>query len=227
MPDPDPSPRPSSPEPPSDELLLAAVERAARHRAKDTPAVPAWAILDHLAIPRRSGPARHVRAGLDALHAAGWLDRSRLHGIPTWELTDSGRRHLLWIQRSGEKPPLPESPQHRAWRNATTAAHQEIDRFCGDLRELIQAANLLLDATPPPPSDAWFMLAERLRRACRLVGSASHCMYEWAEPDDAQADVDDALDPADMKLPQSERIQRRALRAGRRNIGLWRDIRRP
>jgi hypothetical protein len=24
------------------------------------------------------------------------------------------------------------------------------------------------------------------------MGSATHCLYEWAEPDDATADIDDA-----------------------------------
>jgi hypothetical protein len=222
MPHAHPDQHATPPKPPSEELLLAAIERAARHRDKATPAVPVWAILDHLAIARRSGAARHVRAQLEELTAAGQLQRSRLHGIPTWELTPSGRDRLRHAQRSGAPPSLPESPQHRAWRNARTAAQQEIERFREDLHELIQSAALLLDATPPPPSDAWFELAESLRRACRRVGSAGHCLYEWAEPSDALADIDNGLEPSDAKLQPSERIQRQALRAGRRNIGLWR-----
>jgi hypothetical protein len=222
MPHPHPDPHATPPKPPSDELLLAAVERAARHRATAIPAVPVWAILDHLAIARRSGPARHVRAQLETLRAAGQLQRSRMHGIPTWELTDSGRARLRRAQRSSKPPTLPESPQHRAWRNARTAAQQEIERFRGELHQLVQNADQLLDASSPPPSDAWFELAESLRRACRRVGSASHCLYEWDEPSDARADLDNGLDPSDVKLQPSARIQRQALRAGRRNIGLWR-----
>jgi hypothetical protein len=222
MPNPHPDPQATPPQPPSEELLLAAIERAARHRANAIPAVPVWAILDHLAIPRRSGPARHVRAQLNTLSAAEQLQRSRLHGMPTWELTDSGRARLRRAQRSSAPPVLPESPQHRAWRNARTVAHHEIERFRGDLHELIQSAALLLDVSPPPRSDAWFELAESLSRACRRVGSASHCLHEWAEPTDALADLDNGLEPGDAKLQPSERRQRQALRAGRRNVGLWR-----
>ncbi|MGO9322391.1 MAG: hypothetical protein ACLQBY_16540 [Solirubrobacteraceae bacterium] len=206
---------------PSDELVLAAVERAGRHQARDTPAVPVWAILEHLAVPRRSGAARHVRERLGALHAAGWLERSRRHSVPTWALSDAGLAHLRRARRDGALPALPESPQHRAWRDARTAAAQEIERFRASVRERVARAALLLDAEEPPHSDAWLELAEELQRACRRLGSASHCLYEWVEPDDAHADVDEHVEPADEQLDPSERAVRRARRAGRRNIRLW------
>ena len=41
---------------------------------------------------------------------------------------------------------LPESPQHRAWRNARTAAAQELERFRASLHERLRHAELLLDA---------------------------------------------------------------------------------
>ncbi len=93
------------------------------------PAVPVWAILEHLALRPRSATARHVRARLEALHAAGSLDCVRRHGVTTWALTSSGRRRVRRAVRGGELPPLPESPQHRAWRNARVAAAQELERF--------------------------------------------------------------------------------------------------
>jgi hypothetical protein len=225
MPDPDREPRTKPAGAPCDELILAAVDRAARHRGRKTPAVPVWAILDHLALARRSAGARHVRSRLSALHAAGSLESSRRHGIATWELTDTGRRRLQRVQRAGGLPALPESPQHRAWRNASTAAAQEIERFRAGLREQLREAALLLDADPPPRSDDWFELADALQRAGRRVGSASYCLHEWAEPDDARADLDDGLDPADELFEQSKRVRRRALRAGRRNVTLWDDVR--
>lgn len=226
MPDPDRRPRATHPEPPRDELVLAAIERAGRHRAKATLAVPVWAILDHLDVARRSATARHIRSRLEALEAAGSLARSRRHGVPTWELTSSGRRRLQLARGAGGLPALPESPQHRAWRNARTAAAQEIERFRAGLREQLHEAELLLEADPPPQSDAWLELAETLQRSCRRVGSASHCLHEWAEPDDARADIDEGLHPTDAQLDPSERVHRRALRAGRRNIGSWGDPRR-
>jgi|HubBroStandDraft_3_1064219.scaffolds.fasta_scaffold22799_2 hypothetical protein len=208
---------------PSDELVLAAIERAARHRARDTPAVPVWAIFEHLAVPQRSAAARHVRARLDALHTAGQLERSRRHGVATWALTDAGLRRLRPARRGGGVPALPQSPQHLAWQVAHTAAAQEIERFRASLRERLDDAALLLDAREPPHSDVWLELAEELQRACRRVACASHCLNEWTEPDDGRADVDELLDPGDVELDPARRARRRARRAGRRNIRLWND----
>jgi hypothetical protein len=223
MPSPRRKPRPSAPAPPSDELVLAAVERAGRHQAHDKPAVPVWAILDHLALARRSSAARFVRARLDALLAAGALERGSRHGVPTWALTRSGERRLRHARASASVPALPESPQHRAWRNARTVAAAELERFRLGLRERVKQAELLLDAAQPPHSDAWLELAEELQRACRRVASASHCLYEWVEPDEEHADVDEHVEPADAGLDEDERARRRARRAGRRNMRLWDD----
>ena len=80
---------------------------------------------------------------------------------------------------------------------------------------------MLLDAAPPPHSDAWLELAEELQRACRRLASASHCLYEWAEPDDTRADIDTHDEAGDRRLAPAQRRLMRARRAGRRNIRLW------
>jgi hypothetical protein len=216
-----PQPATTPPDPASDELLLAAVERAARHRARDTPAVPMWALLEHLAIPRRSVAARHACAKLEALEASGDLQRSRRRGVATWELTDAGLRRLRGDGSVDWGAQLPESPQHRAWRNARALAAQEVERFRAQLRASLEDAARELDAQPPPHSDAWLELGEELQRACRRVASASHCLHEWAEPIDARADLDSHIEASDATLDQGERARRRTRRAGRRNIGLW------
>jgi hypothetical protein len=185
-----------------------------------------WAILDHLAVPRRSVAAREVRSRLGVLHAADWLERSRRHGVPTWALTSAGLRHLRRARRARSAPRLPESPQHRAWHSARTAAAQEIERFRGSLRERLQEAALALDAHEPPHSDAWLELAEELQHACRRLASASHCLYEWVEPDDLCADIDEHLEPGDERLEEAERARSRARRVGRRNVRLWDDVHR-
>jgi hypothetical protein len=207
---------------PSDELLLAAVERAGRHRGMDAPAIPVWTILEHLDIARRSADARRVRARLDVMSDGDWLVCARRHGVPTWQLSEQGRHRLRRAARSDVGPALPESPQHRAWRNARISAGQEIERFHTDLLEQLSTATTLLAADHRPHSDTWFELAEMLSRTCRLMGSASHCLYEWPEPDDARPDVDEGVDPGDVGLARERLEHLRALRAGRRNIALWR-----
>ena len=221
MPDPDPRRRTTQSVRPPDELVLAAIERAARHQPHHRPAVPVWTILEHLALRARSAPARHVRARLQALHAAGSLECVRRHGVTTWALTSCGRRRVRRAASAGELPPLPESPQHRAWRNARMAAAQELERFRELLRERVERAAALLDAEPAPHSDAWLELGDELQRACRRLASASHCLHEWAEPDDSRADIDAHLEPADRRLTPAQRKLTRARRAGRRNILLW------
>ena len=214
---------PSSPGP-SAVQVLAATERAERHRAGEALGVPDWAILAHLDVARRSGAARAVRGQLQLLLTDGALERSRRHGREVWALTGSGARQLARARRSEGDPPLPESPQHRSWRNARTAAALELERFRATLRRSLDEAERLLAAEGPPPhSDAWLALAETLRRDARRVGSASHCLYEWCEPDDARADVDDHREPGDCALPERRRAAIRALRVGRRNVLLWSD----
>jgi hypothetical protein len=204
---------------------MAALERAVRHRATGSPAAPIWAILDHLAMTRRSSAARDVRATLRALRGAGLIELTRPHGVQAWELTASGRRRLRRAQLSGSLPPLPEAPQHREWRLARMLAAQEIERFGGGLRERLERAAQLLETDPLPPSDAWFELADTLRNDCRRVGSAIYCLHEWAEPSDELPDHDGRSLPGEEGLDPGERNRRRARRMGRRNFRLWREER--
>ncbi|HEY4451821.1 MAG TPA: hypothetical protein VGN13_09540 [Solirubrobacteraceae bacterium] len=220
----------SGPARPDDPLVLAAVQRASLHRHGASREAPISSILAHLTIARRSGAAHYVRRRIDVLVAAGELASVRRHGVIAWAPTRQGEQRLRRLRDAGEAPVLPESPQHRAWRNARTAAGAEIERFRRRLAGLLAEAGELLSAEPPAVSDAWLELGEQLRTACRLLGSATHCLSEWDEPDDALADVDrhDAPPAAGAAGGEGERdrralVRRRALRAGRRNIELWRE----
>ncbi len=218
-----PGARADSSREPGEELILAALERAVRHRIGDARAAATWSILDHLAVPRRSGDARRVKAALARLHRGALIERSHPHGVAAWELTPAGWRRLRRAVRAGSVPPLPESPQHREWRNARTTAAHELDRFAAALRVRLQDAALLLEAGNPVASDAWFELAAALQRSCRRLGSANHCLHEWAEPSEETADLDTRIDPGDERLAPEERHRRRARRSGRRNVRLWRE----
>ncbi len=200
------------PNPIPDDVVLAAVERAERHRARS--GVPVWLIFEHLGIPRRS---RRVRVQIHTLVEQGALRQTRAHGVVLWELTPPGRRQLARTLPVA----LPESPQHQAWRNASALAQQEIGRFRAALRSVIEEAAALLD--DGVASDLWFDLAERLRLSARRLGSAMYCLFEWAEPDEEVADLDEHFEAADRLVGPEELRRRRALRAGRRNTRLWAD----
>ena len=217
-------------------LVLAAVDRAGRHRVSkvDPPGVPVWSVLEHLGIPRRSRRARQVRERLDELVAAGSLERSRRHSVTVWSGTRAGRRRLARARRAGRLEVLPESPQHRAWRDAQELAAERVDGFRLDVLEELEHARELLDAhmavvagrVAPEViggsvSDAWFEMADRLQHACRRLGSASYCLEEWQEPDNARADVDDHRHPCDRAFDGKQRERRVARRHGRRNTALW------
>lgn len=206
---------------PNDPLILAAVQRAALHRARETGEVPLRAVLEHLALPSRGRASRHVRERLQALCGEGALEHSRRRGIELWALTAKGARRLQWEQAGAAAPALPESPQHARWRNSSALAAQEIGRFRERLHDDLADAARLLEHDPAGDSDAWFEIGQRLEWSCWLIGSASHVLYEWAEPSDAAPDIDHREDPRDERLEADELARRRARRTGRRNILRW------
>jgi hypothetical protein len=180
---------------------LAALARAQLHRAAPEAAVPLWAILAQLDLPRRSRGARETAEVLARLRSTGAVLAERRHGVQVWSITPAGR--ALLDKASPDIARLPESPQHRAWRNARTLAREEIGRLRSALRESLREAEEMLRAGRPQRSEDWFALAERLQRRAWTLGSATYCLCEWDEPDDRSAD----LDPGG---------------GGRRNVSLWR-----
>ena len=212
--------------PPAPELALAAVERAIRHDRDARRAVSARAILAHLGIRPRSAAARGLAPVLAQLCADGLLAHERRRGVPRWALTGAGRELARRRRRGLRRPALPESPQHAAWRGARRTAALEIARLRGVLAGTLAEGRERLAAPRPPHSDDWLALGERLRGDCRRMASASHCLYEWPEPNDERADVDTHVErERDAGLDTDALARRRALRAGRRNTTLWRENR--
>lgn len=193
---------------PSDEQVLAAVRRATRQRLPRPGPPPLWMVLDHLAVPRRSGAARRVRGRLEELERAGLLARGREHSLAVWSLTRAGSRAL----RAAGEQALPDSPRVRAWRRARAAAAQELPRFRTSLAAtLAEAGRMLERAAEPahgehaPTSREWLAVGRRLAGDSRRVASAWHCLHEWREP----AEDDSAVEPPEL--------------AALRNIRLWRE----
>ncbi len=159
----------TKPDPIPDALILAAVDRAVRHWARGEE-VSKHEIYDHLAIPSRSGPARHVHRRLTTLETAGMVERSRRNGIVVFSLTSSGRLSLEHAQRSGEVV-LPESPQHREWRRARSLAGQEVERFRREFRGISSGAcRGATRATRRPSSQS---RTASTRRLCSTCSSAT------------------------------------------------------
>jgi hypothetical protein len=207
-------------EPVSDALVLAAIERAERHREREREGVMMSDIAEHLGFVHGSWTTRRLRPQLDALIAKGLLALSRRHGVVVWELTDDGRWRLERMRRADEVEALPEAPQHRAWHHARATAGERIDGFRTEAQEAVEDAAMLLDAEDAH-SDAWFGIAERLQAACWRVGSATFCLREWREPDDARPDVDDRCNTGDDLLDSEELGRVRYRRAGRRGVWRW------
>jgi hypothetical protein len=207
--------------PVSNELVLAALERAQRHRGNEGEAegVPLRHVAIHLAFDHNAWTTRHLRPQLEDLASDGLLSCARLHSRVVWSLTEAGRLRLAHAQRAGTVGELPESPQHRAWRHAREAAQERIDELRRELQAAVaEAGGQDVERTA---SDAWFEIGQRLQRASRNLGSATYCLREWPEPDDAQADVDERCDPGDERFDPQERARLRSRRTGRRAIS-WR-----
>ena len=160
----------------SDELVLAAVERAERHREREGEGVMMSDIAEHLGFVHGSWTTRRLRPQIDAFIAAGLLVRSRRHGVVVWGLTSSGRRR---VEQASGAVVLPESPQHRVWRHARVLAAERIDGVCEQASGVLEEAMDALDSEGVR-SDAWFALAERLQSACWQFGSVTYCLSEWA-----------------------------------------------
>ncbi len=178
-------------EPVSDAQILAAIDRAEAHDRNQIPDAARWDIAEHLGFVHNSWTTRRLRPQIDALRSAGRIRDVRRCGLDLVALTAAGHR-ALGKARSGGEAILPESPQHRSWRHSRTMAGDRIDGFREALRASMAELGALLDAGQAP-SDAWFEFGKRLSAECRRLGSATYCLLEWAEPDDARADVDEVL----------------------------------
>ncbi len=173
----------------SDAQILAAIHRAEGHDEHDH--ASRSDIAAHLGFAHNSWTTRRLRPQLDALKVAGRVRDVRRYGLDLLALTDAGRRAVAKARSEGEVG-LPESPQHRRWRHSRTLADERIDRFRQALRSSLAEAGVLLD-TERAPSAAWVEFAKRLGRDCKRLGSATYCLFEWPEPDDERADVDDEI----------------------------------
>lgn len=174
-------------------FVLAAVDRGQRHSPWAERGVPMWIITDHLGLGRGSGPSRRVRPVLDRLaRERGWLEARVKHERPNWAVTADGSYMLAQAFPDGADHQLPESPQHREWREATELAARAMPKILAELSACLEEVQALGARERVPSSDEWLALVEPTREAIQRVGFATHCLHEWEEPVDATADVDQA-----------------------------------
>lgn len=202
----------------SDELILAAVDRAHRHGSPDSLGVIRRTIADHLGLADKRSTPRVVIAALDRMVEEGLLERCRQHGVQLLALTSTARERLREPAGLAAASALPESPQHRRWRQARRVAREELGGVCEELRASLKETEALLDAVETSGSDAWFALAVRLGNRSRWLGSAVHCLHEWPEPGDEHADFDYLQGPGDGTAADDELEALRSRRIGRREI---------
>jgi DNA-binding PadR family transcriptional regulator len=188
--------------PPAD-LILAAIERAQLHHGTGRPGVLFRHIVEHLGLTPGAWITRQVRPAVERLAADGLTESSRSKGHVYWALTASGRKRLGRVRRTGRLPALPESPQHRHWREGRETAVGQIAALREDLRHKLETAMAKLDADQDAKSDEIIADGAQLREAYWRLGAATYCLREWAEPNDGRADSEDYV------------------RRGRRNLGAW------
>jgi hypothetical protein len=133
--------------------------------------------------------AVRLRAVAYRLTAVGAVECVTVHGEKVWGLTSSGRGRLARARRAGRVPALPEAPQHRKWREQHEAAAGQITQLTAELRGSAKQAQRLSGRKRGEARDLIDVLLS-LRRQCTRLAWASHCLYEWAEPGDAHADID-------------------------------------
>jgi hypothetical protein len=184
-------------------LILAALERAQRHGGTDVWVV---AVGEHLGFECGRATTRRLRPRLLNLRIAGSVSKSERHGREYWTLTPAGRRRLAAARQAGEVDELPESPQHRVWRRARAAAGEQIGGFAELASDVIGDAERAL-AAGDVTSEQLFELSERLRWNLWRLGSATYCLREWDEPDDARPDRDETPGPG----------------PGRRSTSAWKE----
>jgi len=177
----------------TDALILAALDRAERHRRPPRedgkalePGVVYSELVGHLGLVMGSATGRRLRPRLRELLAAGLVEEGRRHGVTIYALTRRGRRRLA----AAGIVELPESPQHRRWRTIRGRAADRIGEFRDGLRKLLGEADALL-VDEAAPSESWFRLSKELGDAAWRLGSATHCLREWLEPRDDAPDYDD------------------------------------
>jgi DNA-binding MarR family transcriptional regulator len=199
-----------TPGPVSELEVLAALARAELHATRWKP-YPSD-IANHLGWRWSGVAARGLYPHLERLASAGQLapvepsPRKRSH--QQWRVTAAGRRRLA----SAGPIHLPESPQHRRWRQDRDVAAWALDAVRSQAWDVIEEVSDLLSGPegdlPTLGDDFVKGLTRRFEKSFRATGLALRMYEQWAEPSDLAAD-DDAPGTVVDLLPETGRGGRR------------------
>lgn len=204
----------------ADLTTLAAVERAERQEHQPPPnddGVYRRQVAKHLGAEWNPGTTRRLLEQLESLESDGFValgktpaDRSKV------KLTPQGQNRLQRARREkvADALPemlLPESPQHRTWREAREAAETGFDEFLTRTTAAVQDAETVLMSPAGGGSEELLGIGDRLLREFWRLASATYCLREWPEPDERRPDFDDPTGRALTCLPP------------RREVSAWAD----
>jgi hypothetical protein len=158
--------------------------RIGKRRGSRRIGVPIFFVERHLGYSKDVRVRRRLLTRLRDATEKGWLEASDVSKQTVWTLTANGRRALARRQGSEAIVALPESPQHQAWREAHQVAGVQIAELRARFRDAFDQRSAVADSESTQ-SAVWLRMAD----ACSRLGGATYCLFEWPEPDDAQADV--------------------------------------
>jgi hypothetical protein len=178
-------------------MLLAAIERAECQvvlpgkrkgaRRKE--------IVAHLGLDWHSGNARRLKGQLEALRAEGCVEieeKMPFRSIVALTLRGHDRLQLARRQKVPEAMPeaLPESPQHREWREARAVAEEREDEIRSLATDAVHEAQTALLKPAADSADELMAIGDRLHRVFWRFASVVYVRQDWAEPDERSRDED-------------------------------------
>jgi DNA-binding PadR family transcriptional regulator len=178
-------------------MLLAAIERAERQVVLpgERKGARRNEVVAHLGLDWHSGNARRLKGQLEALEAEGCVEIQRK--IPHRSIVALTRRghDRLQLARRQKAPEamaeaLPESPQHRRWREARAVAEESEDEIRSLATDAVHDAQTALLKPEADGAEELMAIGDRLHRVFWRFASVVYVRQEWAEPDERSRDKD-------------------------------------
>jgi hypothetical protein len=179
----------------SDERLLLAIGRARDHADPgDERRVHRKRIAEHLGFAHSSTTTKLLQPQLEAMEGEGLLEAVRSRGADYWRLTPKGSRRVGSLRKSKRSESLPESPQHREWRQAKEVAQAQLPEIMEDLHADLERGLELGNSSFHRFAGGDVSLSDlrrlgvRLKTDFSLFATGLYCLFEWSEPSDAKRD---------------------------------------